>query len=61
MLIVFKEFHDHERQEEPQLPPHGEASGHGAARAGDLLSAPHHQSSRLQVNFLTQFQEISSV
>ena len=41
------ELHDHERKEESQLPPDGEVPGPRAARAGDLLSPPHHQGPRL--------------
>ena len=52
--LVCSEFHDHECQEEPQLPAHGEVSRHGAPGAGGLLSASHHQSSGLQVSFLIQ-------
>ena len=47
----YTELHDHQHQEEPQLLPHGEAPGHGAARAGYLLSPSDHQSSGLQVGY----------
>ena len=46
-IRIIKELHDHERKEESQLPPDGEVPGPGAARAGDLLSPPHHQGPRL--------------
>jgi len=46
-----EEFCDTECQEEPELLDDGEACGHWAARAGDVLSAPHHQGCRLQVSY----------
>ena len=45
--VSLLELNDHERKEESQLPPDGEVPGPRAARAGDLLSPPHHQGPRL--------------